>query len=257
MKIAGKILISITAAYLIVAPAYFTRLIDEIPCRNIIIDISDSPEINLITKNEILNIISNTIPSLPGSRINDVRLCDIEARIKERREIKTAEVYFSINGSLCVFIRQRNPVMRIVTGEGDYFIDDEGVLIRKRRLYTPRVHIVGGNVVLNRPVLNGVSILDTAAKNHVLRDIFILVNYIRHDRFWSAQIDQLWVDEKGEIDMIPRTGNHIIHLGTIDNYTEKLENLEAFYHKILPIAGWDTYKRINLEFKDQIVCNKK
>ncbi len=257
MKIAGKILISFTAAYLIAAPAYFTSLIDEIRCRNIIIDIADSPENNLITENEILNIVRNVVPSLAGSRISDIRLCDIETRLKERREIKTAEVYFTINGSICVFIRQRAPIMRIITEEGDYFIDDEGILIRKRKLYTPRLHVVSGHVVLNRPVLDGLSILDTGAKNQVLRDIFILVNYIRNDRYWSAQIDQLWVDEKGEIDMIPRTGSHIIHLGTIDNYVEKLENLEAFYLKILPLAGWNAYKRINLEFKNQIVCNKK
>jgi cell division protein FtsQ len=90
----------------------------------------------------------------------------------------------------------------------------------------------------------------------VLKDIFPMINYIRNDSFWNAQIDQIWVDRDGEIDLIPRAGHHIVHLGTTENFMEKLDNLEAFYTEILPVAGWNTYKRINLEYKGQIVCNK-
>ena len=36
-----------------------------------------------------------------------------------------------------------------------------------------------------------------------------------------------------EIDLIPRVGNHVIHLGTTENLEGKLRNLEAFYDKVL------------------------
>ena len=106
-------------------------------------------------------------------------------------------------------------------------------------------------------MLNGVSILDTSIKHTILKDIYQFVEYINNDSFWSAQIDQIFVDNDDEIDLIPRMGNNVIHLGTIENFDGKLRNLEAFYKKVLPEVGWNKYDHINLEFKDQIVCRKR
>jgi cell division protein FtsQ len=83
------------------------------------------------------------------------------------------------------------------------------------------------------------------------------VNHIEDDSFWSAQIDQIHVDGNSEINLIPRVGNHLVHLGTIENVEDKLRNLGAFYEKVLPEVGWNKYRIINLEYKDQIVCKKR
>jgi cell division protein FtsQ len=106
-------------------------------------------------------------------------------------------------------------------------------------------------------MLNGVSILDTTIKNSILKDIYQLVNYINDDDFWSAQIDQIYVDSNDEIDLIPRVGNQIVHLGSAENFKGKLRYLGAFYDKVLPEVGWNKYSLINLEFKDQIVCKRR
>jgi len=140
---------------------------------------------------------------------------------------------------------------------GDYFVDAEGVVIRRRNLYTPRLHIVGGNINISQAMLNGVSVLDTSIKNSILKDIYHIIRYVNADSFWSAQIDQIYVDRYDEIDLIPRVGNHIVHLGTAENFEGKLRNLEVFYDKVLPEVGWNTYSNINLAFKDQIVCKKR
>jgi cell division protein FtsQ len=106
-------------------------------------------------------------------------------------------------------------------------------------------------------MLEGVSVLDTSIKNSILKDIFPLVSFINDNNFWSAQIDQIFVDDNDEIDLIPRVGNQLVHLGTTENFKGKLRNLEAFYDKVLPEVGWNKYSLINLEYKDQIVCKKR
>jgi cell division protein FtsQ len=83
------------------------------------------------------------------------------------------------------------------------------------------------------------------------------VNHIRKDNFWAAQIDQIYIDGKDEVNLIPRLGNHTIHLGSFMNYEGKLRNLEAFYSDVLPEVGWSKYSVINLEYKDQIVCKRR
>ena len=253
-----KILLIIPVLYLIIMPVYFARSTNSRPCGGIVIDISDSSDYHFVTKRQLLNLAYGNSGRIVGKPVKDVSVSEIENRINVLRELKKAEVYMAIDGTVHIYVEQRNPVMRVMPDEGgDYFVDEDGFVVRRRNLYNPRLHIVEGNVNISSAMLNGVSVLDTSIKNSILKDIYHLVNYINDDKFWSAQIDQIYVDGNDEIDLIPRIGNQLVHLGTAENYVGKLRNLEAFYDKVLPEVGWNKYSLINLEFKDQIVCKKR
>jgi cell division protein FtsQ len=257
MKIMTRILIIISALYLVLMPVYLTRRINAMLCGGININIVDSTVHHFITKREIRNLITENKTRVLGRPIKDISLSEIETRIAGLKELKDAEVYTTIDGTLHVLVDQRDPIMRVIVSSGDFYVDREGVVIRSKGIYTPRLHIIEGNIKITSQMLNGVSVLDTSIKGSILKDIFELVNYINDDSFWSAQIDQINVDNNNKIDLIPRLGNNLIHLGTIENYEGKLRNLEAFYKKVLPEAGWNKYDLINLEYKDQIVCRKR
>jgi cell division protein FtsQ len=253
-----KILALISVLYLIVLPVYFASSTNSRPCGGIIIDIKDSSDYHFVTRKQLLGLAYGNSSRILGQPVKKINLMEIENRINVLRELKVAEVYRTIDGNVHVYADQREPVMRLMPDNGgDYFVDEDGVIVRKRNLYTPRLHIVGGNITISSAMLNGVSVLDTSIKNTILKDIYELVNYINDDDFWSAQIDQIYVDANNEIDLIPRVGNQTVHLGSIENFKGKLRNLVAFYDKVLPEVGWNRYSVINLEFKDQIVCKKR
>ena len=258
MKLFLKILMIIPVLYILIIPVYLAVSTNSKPCGGVIIEIKDSSDYHFVTKRHLLDLISGNTGKILGKPVKNVPTSEIESRLRVLREIKEAEVYIAIDGTMHVFVDQRNPVMRVIPDNGgDFFIDEEGIVVRKRNLYTPRLHIVGGNVNVTSDMLNGVSIFDTIIKNPILKDIFYLVKYINNDKFWSAQIDQIYVDGNSEIDIVPRVGNQLVHLGSVENYDGKLRNLEAFYDKVLPEVGWNKYSLINLEFKDQIVCKRR
>ena len=258
MKKVLKILSVIPLLYLIIIPVFFAGFTSSRPCGGIEVNIRDSSDFHFVTKKQLLNLAIGNSGSISGKPVRDVSLPEIEGRINKLKELKAAEAYITIDGTLHIYADQRNPIMRIMPDEGgDYFVDEEGIMVRKRNLYTPHLHIVGGNINISPAMLEGVSILDTSIKNTILKDIYHIVNYINRNKFWSAQIDQLYVDGNNEIDLIPRVGNQVVHLGTAENFKGKLRNLEAFYEKVMPEVGWNKYSMINLEFKDQIVCKKR
>ena len=253
-----KILLIIPVLYLIIMPVYLASSSNSKPCGEIVICIKDSADYHFVTKRQLLNLVYGNNGRILGRPVKSISTSDIENRIDVLRELEVAEVYISFDGSLHVFVDQRNPVMRIIPNEGgDFFMDEDGFMFRRRNLYTPRLHIVEGNINITPAMLDRVSVLDTTIKNTILKNVYQFVNYINSDNFWSAQIDQIYVDSRDEIDLIPRVGNHLIHLGTFENYKVKLKNLEAFYEKVLPEIGWNKYSNINLEFKDQIVCKNR
>lgn len=257
MKVISRILIVVSALYLAVMPAYLTHKTNAMTCSGIKIDIADSSDYHLVNRLEIHNLVTTGGARVIGAPVKAISLPDIETRLSRLRELKVAEAYVTIDGVLHIYANQRNPIMRVIAGGGDYFVDDDGVVLHRKKLYTPRLQVVEGNIRITSQMLNGISVLDTAIKNSILKDIYELVEYMRYDDFWSAQIDQINVDDEDGIDLIPRLGNQRIHLGTIEDYRGKLKNLETFYKEVLPEEGWNKYDLINLEFKDQIVCRKR
>ena len=258
MKRLVKIVLLLPTFYLIVIPVFYAHYYYFRLCTGIKISIVDSSQYHFVTKRDIQNNIISNNGSIFGKPVKEVSLSEIENTMNRYRELKVAEAYISIDGTLHIYADQRTPIMRVMAANGgDYYLDVEGVVFRRRNLYTPRLHIVGGNVNVSQSMLDGVSVLDTTIKNSILKDIYYIVSYIKRDKFWSAQIDQIFIDSYDEIDLIPRVGNHIVHLGTAENYEGKLRNLEAFYDKVLPEVGWNIYSRINLAYKDQIVCKRR
>jgi cell division protein FtsQ len=258
MRKVMQILSMIPVLYMLILPFFLSASATSGPCRKISINIIDSSDYHFVTRQHLLSLVYGNGGNIIGKPIKDIKMPDIENRINALRELKEAEVYASIDGTLNVFVDQRNPVMRVMPDEGgDYFVDDDGYVFRRRNLYTPRLHIIEGNINITPAMLDSLSILDTSIKNTILKDIYHFIKYINGSSFWSAQIDQVCVDGKDEVDLIPRVGNHTIHLGTFENYKNKLRNLGAFYDKVLPEVGWNKYSVINLEFRDQIVCRKR
>lgn len=256
MKNALKILTIIPLLYLVLIPVYLAGSTNRKPVTGVNIIISDSSDYHFITRRYLNSMLFNgSNDDVTGKSVRDISLGNIEKNIKTLRELKTVEAYTDINRNLVIWVAQRHPVMRVMPDEGgDYFIDTEGIVVRKRNAYNPRLHIVVGNINISQAMLNGVSILDTTVKNTILKDVYYLVEFINNDNFWSAQIDQIFVDRNNEINLIPRIGNHTVHLGNAENLKTKFENLEIFYTNVLPKVGWNKYSVINLKFKNQIVC---
>jgi cell division protein FtsQ len=99
--------------------------------------------------------------------------------------------------------------------------------------------------------------IKTGAYNKTLPEqLFELAMFTRNDELWGAQFVQYYVNEDGDIELIPRVGNHRIILGDTQNMKEKFDKLRLFYKEGLQATDWNKYNTINLKFADQVVCTK-
>ena len=84
---------------------------------------------------------------------------------------------------------------------------------------------------------------------------FIL--YVEDDDFWNAQIEQIYVEEDGDVLLTPLVGGHIIELGEVDNFREKLHVMSEFYKQVLAKNNWDKYEKISLKYNNQVVAKRR
>jgi len=211
-----------------------------------------------ITEDEIKSQVYQSFDSLKGKLLSEINTEDIESMINKDPYIEQANVYFTVNGKLKIDVVQRKPVVRVITKSNhNFYIDDNGVLMPLNKDHVVRVLIASGNIgnsLLPPAKLKLQS--DSLDKNRILFKIYSLAKFINKNKFLNTQIEQIYINKENGIELIPKVGKHLILFGDIDNMEEKFENLIAFYKKGLSKVGWDKYKKINLKYKNQVVCTK-
>lgn len=206
---------------------------------------------NFIEREEIDAILKQSQGTLIGRRLEGINLNDIEQKIKSNPYIAFAKIYADMDGVIHIEIKQRQPILRVINaGSQDFYIDRNGLKMPVSANFTANVLAANGNI--SEPFGGR---LDTL-KTQLAQDLYRTALFIKSDTLWDAQIEQIFVDEKKDIELVPRVGNQRIILGNADSLEVKMRNLLTFYKKAMPKVGWDTYKTINIKYTNQIVCER-
>jgi len=220
------------------------------------INIYRNTENGFINKTEIMSVI-NGIDSIKNLELENIQTQIIEKDIANNPYVDMIDCYTTIDGNLIVNIKEKQPIIRIYeSGNAGYYIDNKGDIFPVCKQYSPRVIIANGyiNDGINKMADN---INDSIYKKSIAKELYTLTQLIKKNNLLEAQINQIYVNSKGEYDLIPELGNHLIKFGTINDAESKVNNLAAYYTRYLKTSNWDSYKTINLTYKDQIVCTKK
>ena len=217
-------------------------------CTKVRVEITDSATIGFLRSSDIRNWVSKNHGYIFKKKLSTINLRKIEEGLGKIRAIENVQVFTSFigdgkpgEGALVVRIKQRKPVYLVDSPGRDYYVDSYGKFIDWSPRYTPRVIIVGGTVP---PEL-------------ARKKLLPLVQYIQQDPFLVAQIDQIYVNSRGDLTMIPRVGEQRIIFGKPDDFQRKFRNLKAFYKQGFAEGGWTKYSAINVAFRNQIICTKK
>lgn len=263
-KINIKKIISITVWIALVgglfaAMSFIKKSQDNVLCKSVTISIDTTNEIHFINDESVKEIINDKGDIFVGKPISQINIFKTEKLLRENSYIENADVYSTISGEIKINIKQRKPLIRIVTIKNEsYYMDSNGVVMPASRIFTPRILIASGLIwepfISFRKVL--ISGNDSLDNSSLLTQLLILSKYISGNDFWKAQIAQVYINNDREIELVPRLGNNIVILGDVSDMEEKFDNLMDVYQKGFKNTGWEKYSIINLKYKNQIVCTK-
>lgn len=241
-KILLSALLLLIAAYIVAAVTVFNRKPASQVCQDIRLVIKDSVYAGFITKNEVSALLKKKGISPLDQPMDQVRTDSIEQVLSRHPLIDRVECYKTPGGSLNIEVSQRIPILRVMSDDGaNYYLDDKG-------------HIMppDAKCVAHRAVATG-----RIEKAFAVKDLYKFGVFLQRNPFWDAQVEQIHVLADGNVELVPRVGNHLIYLGKLDHFESKLERVKVFYEKALNRVGWNKYSRINVEFDNQIICTKR
>lgn len=245
----------VLAVYLLCAFTVFNKP-DETArvCTKANIVVADESSNGFINANEITKRLKSAGLYPLGKLMRDINAREIEDKLKKSPFVKTAQCYKTEDGEVNVSITQLLPVIRVKAENGDdYYLDDKDCIM-PNSLYTSDLIIATGNI----------------PRWFARRYISPLGKAIMGNDMWKNLVVQVNVLPDRSIEIVPRIGDHIVHLGTlpeanskekrqelIDQFVDrKLTRLEKFYKYGLSQAGWNKYSYIDIEFDNQIICRK-
>jgi cell division protein FtsQ len=248
--------------YMIFVPGFVSSRYNDQICEQINVNILDSLTNRFVTEEDITDLLLEKKSGILGYSLKGINTLELGKILNEESFIKHANVYKTVNGALNVDIVQREPILRIINRQGkSYYLDNAGVILPVSGKFTSRVLVANG--FISEPFVheNGKAILDEEIpgnrRDAVIFDVFNLAAFISRSELWNAQIAQIYVNNKYELELIPRVGAHVIYLGSAVDYETKFKKLEALYLYGLNNTGWNNYEIINLKYDNQIVCTKR
>ena len=245
-------------AYLIVVLGLVSDKVSKSPCQSLHIAIIDSADNHFVSAKDIYNLIIQDQINILGGELGRINTKELEGKIRNTPFVKTTEVFKSSNGKLNIYITQRERIIRVIDERGKgYYIDKEANIMPLGEYYTARVIVANGwNLNVGTPGDNLMELKANAEYKRIY-DLYQLGLFIYNDNFWRAQFEQIHLTKFGEFQLIPRVGAHIIEFGDISNYRDKFDKLYALYNQGFKKEGWNKYIKIDLKFKNQVVCTRR
>jgi cell division protein FtsQ len=234
--------ILVVAAYLVIAVTHFNLQPNERCCKEIEVIIKDTSDVDLVTKSGVIQMLKKRGIQLVGKRMDEINTQSLEKEACRYPLVRDVECYKTLGGKIRIEVTQRIPILHVMNQYGeDFYLDNIG-------------HIINSipSVMAYRPIVTG-----CADRWYTTNFLYKLGVYIYYNDFWRSAIQQINVLPGHNLELVPRIGNHIVYLGGINHYAEKLNRLFIFYQQGLNKVGWNKYSRISLEFNNQIICTKK
>lgn len=222
---------------------------ESLLCSEIDVNIQTKGNSYFINEEDVMDVLTNNGSLLIiGRSFEELNIQHLENKLKNTPFVHQVKMYKDLSGRLHVNIDQVKPIARLVKSRGrDKYIDELGNIIPTSKRHTVRVPLLSGNYT-------GFKKIDNINETAYGRDLFKLLQFVSNEPLWKAQIAQMDLDRRGNIEMYTQVSKQLVKFGKPENLEAKFNKMEIFYTEILPAKGWNTYKTVNVKFKGQIIC---
>ena len=133
------------------------------------------------------------------------------------------------------------------------FVTEQGVVFPISKTYTPRVLVASGN--FDFPIDTKMN--DSIYQSSGIAEALHIRQAIQKDEFMQSCIGQIYRNNAGEFEIAVNEIHARVILGDTCQIDDKLLKMKTFLKHKLGSEELNNYSKVNLKFKNQIVCTKK
>jgi cell division protein FtsQ len=189
--------------------------------------------------------------------IGTVNMSAIQKHLEAIPWIEHNSAYIDLEGTLCVSVKEYEPVLRIFGNDGrSVYLTENNVSIPTNRLYTPHVLVASGSFSLRNDTTS-FALNDTLDEDKPLIEALQVYKAIKRNPFMQTCIGQIYRNNRGSFDIVVKDIDAQVTLGDTCQIDDKLRRAEIFIKQKAGSAEIKALKNINLKYKNQVVCTKR
>lgn len=223
----------------------------KMTCSGINIEIVDSAKLGFINSKEIKRIIDQEYGSYQGECLDSLKLKEMEEILESKSSILNCEAFITTDGMLNIRIEERDPVIKLITRSGSFFIDETGYLFPAKENYENGLTEIIGHFHIDP---NWKGVLASPKQRYWLSNLLLMIQYMEEEKEWSEAFKSIEADKKGNISLKPQTGKETFLFGPPDNYEVKFSKIRDYYRYIVESKGEGHYTKVSVKNDGQIVC---
>ena len=203
-----------------------TRIINEVK-------VSINPKSDYFISADSVRSLVNEIVSYYKDSVDILK---IEKLIDSNTYVEKSQVFKTVGDQLKIVVKQKTPIARIITSDSIFYLDKNSNFMSLSNLHSVEVPIIFGYTEL--------SDLDYLTKISLM---------IKNDDFLNERISQIFINDKQNIGLKLRGYKTIVEIGDSKSLENKVQNLKAFYNRAFKKDEIGKYKKLNLQFDNQVV----
>lgn len=215
----------------------------------------------LVDATDVINMIIGKYGKVENLNIGELDQTKVIDLLQANPYLKDISIKTTVEGLFQVSAGQINPKARLIDNTGRQCIVDE----------KDRAFPVSNRYIVDLPLLTGSLYIpmnafgnfrEIADKNPKL-DLAVntlgaiqIATAISKDSVMAALVEQIDVNPSGKVILYTKLNGISIVFGDSTDCVEKIGNLKAFLHTAINTNTLRKYYKINLQYKNQVVCSK-
>ena len=235
------ILSLVMVAYMIGALCYTSAAAASDSIKGLDINVISSNSKSFISVGDIDRELGGLSASIHTVRRDSFNSLAVERHLLAMDKIESANCAILNNGRVAIDVVPMIPVARVIDPIGaDYYINRAGKRMVADYRYRMDVPVIKGRFTESDPATG----------------LLPLIHHVNSDPALSRFITAYDRTPSGDIILVPAIKGHVVNFGDTTDIKNKFRRLSIFYHRVLPVKGWETYDTISVKWRGQIVAHR-
>ena len=115
-------------SYFPVVMAFVSKEKSNITCQEVKSVLLVNTEKSLISEEMMNALVRKTFQNLEGVPVSDINKHEMEERIKRNAVVEDCNIFTTPGGVVYARVKQRDPLLRVFSNSGTYYMDKDGLL---------------------------------------------------------------------------------------------------------------------------------
>jgi len=181
-----------------------------------------------------------------GMLADSVDFHSLTGPLKTLPYVQNVSMEMGFRGKLTLNIQERQPLGLIIDGDKSVYFDKNGIRLPDRLQKSVDVPLVYG--------FSAEPMADTLKSDDFLQIRDFLTSAKQNSFGWLTISEVAWNDREGVVALSHENGVKLI-FGK-DDFENKFSHWEAFYAEVVSRKGINSFRTVDLRFRDQIVAEE-